>query len=209
MVHDFFIIIILKSYWVWHNKWIAKRKIVIALNQWINTKLFQLFCFDKIFSSTTKKEKKIYSQEWAECPIALWLEKLNFFCAGAVPPKVCRVLPPLSSSSLHPPLESIMSAGQALWAVQAAVPALRGEPHCHHLTWWQGSWQLCHRAGSRPYRTSARLLSISLRFASLAPISHQTENWLKDVLNIFSLLFTPRLWASSCPVPSVVLQAAD
>lgn len=125
MVHDFFIIIILKSYWVWHNKWIAKRKIVIALNQWINTKLFQLFCFDKIFSSTTKKEKKIYSQEWAECPIALWLEKLNFFCAGAVPPKVCRVLPPLSSSSLHPPLESIMSAGQALWAVQAAVPALR------------------------------------------------------------------------------------
>lgn len=101
MVHDFFIIIILKSYWVWHNKWIAKRKIVIALNQWINTKLFQLFCFDKIFSSTTKKEKKIYSQEWAECPIALWLEKLNFFCAGAVPPTTSLLFFPPSSSWVH------------------------------------------------------------------------------------------------------------
>lgn len=88
-----------------------------------------------------------------------------------MPPKVSRVLPSLPSSSLHPPLESIMRAGQPLWAVQAAVLALSGEaePHCHHLTWWESSWQLCQRAGSRPSRTPARPLSITLRFASLPP----------------------------------------
>lgn len=84
------------------------------------------YFFDNYFSSTTKqKEKKYLFTGISRISNSIVVGKAKyFFHAGArsVPPKVSRVLSPLPSSSLHPPVESLMRARQPLQAAQAAVP---------------------------------------------------------------------------------------
>lgn len=95
---------------------------------------------------------------------------------------------------------------QPLQAVQAAVPALRrrGWTTAATLSLGGSAAANCARVLDQGLPEHLQgLFQLLWGLLHCPLISHQTENWLKDVLNIFSLLFSPLFRASSCLFPPV------